>query len=214
MTSTGPTQRRIPLAAKLLYTAFVAVLVPSSTGSEYTPWNFLYFCDVAMLMTLVGVWAESALFVSLVRRGHPGASGGLGRGFPRACHRRRARHRHDRLHVQSDIPLFVRGLSSFHGWLPFLLWCLVGVGLRSARGAGAVDHRRGAVCWSASFRPPASPAAAPNQPVNINYVFGMERRKPQTRRARTVADGADGINVVGFHLPTHAVLTRVCRPAQ
>ena len=42
---------RIPLVVKLLYTAFVCVLVPIY-WHLYGPTNFLYFCDVALLLTV------------------------------------------------------------------------------------------------------------------------------------------------------------------
>ena len=42
---------RVPLWLKLAYTLFVAVLVPVY-WHHYTPLNFLYFCDVALLMTV------------------------------------------------------------------------------------------------------------------------------------------------------------------
>lgn len=55
---------RIPLWVKLAYTAFVCVLVPHYLWA-YGPTNFLYFCDVALLMTLVAVWRESSLWASM-----------------------------------------------------------------------------------------------------------------------------------------------------
>src|SRR4051794_10287235 len=55
---------RIPLAVKLVYTAFVAVLVPYYWVT-YTPWNFLFFCDVALLMALVALWREDSLLASI-----------------------------------------------------------------------------------------------------------------------------------------------------
>jgi hypothetical protein len=41
---------RLPLALKLVYTAFMAVLVPVY-WHYYGPTNFLYFCDVALFLT-------------------------------------------------------------------------------------------------------------------------------------------------------------------
>jgi hypothetical protein len=55
---------RIPLTVKIVYTAFVAVLVPYYWVT-YTPWNFLYFCDVALLLTVVAIWTENALLISM-----------------------------------------------------------------------------------------------------------------------------------------------------
>jgi hypothetical protein len=205
--------RRIPLAAKLLYTAFVAVLVPFY-WREYTPWNFLYFCDVALLMTLVGVWTESALLISLPAVGIlvpqaiwivdflAYAIGGV--------------------HITGmtsymfnpDIPLFVRALSSFHGWLPLVLvWCLIRLGYdrRAVPLQPVLAVTLLLVCF---FFGPAGPVAgaASNHAVNINYVFGMDDQAPQTRIAPGVwLLALMAINVIGFHMPTHALLKRVCR---
>ena len=41
----------------------MAVLIPVYLY-HYGPTNFLYFCDVAILMTLVAVWIESPLLIS------------------------------------------------------------------------------------------------------------------------------------------------------
>ena len=92
---------------------------------EYTPWNFLYFCDVALLMTLVGVWTERSIWISLAA---------VGILMPQALWvtdflLRAVAGVHltgmTSYMFNSGIPLFVRGLSSFHGWPPFLLVWLV-----------------------------------------------------------------------------------------
>ena len=59
---------RVPLAVKLGYTAFMAVLVPVY-WANYGPTNFLYFCDVALFLTLAAVWTESALLASMAAVG-------------------------------------------------------------------------------------------------------------------------------------------------
>src|SRR5262245_45123337 len=62
--SLAPATPRIPLWLKLVYTAFMAVLVP--VYLTYYGWtNFLYFCDVALILTLIGIWRESPLLVSM-----------------------------------------------------------------------------------------------------------------------------------------------------
>ena len=55
-----PSQHKIPLAVKLIYTAFMAVLIPFYL-KEYGPTNFLYFCDVALFFTLAAVWTEKPI---------------------------------------------------------------------------------------------------------------------------------------------------------
>ena len=64
LTSASPAEPRIPLWLKLAYTAFMAVLVPVY-WHYYGPTNFLYFCDVALILTLVGIWIESPLLISM-----------------------------------------------------------------------------------------------------------------------------------------------------
>ena len=45
---------RLPLPFKLAYTAFMAVLIPVY-WYYYGPTNFLYFCDVTLIITLVAI---------------------------------------------------------------------------------------------------------------------------------------------------------------
>src|SRR2546425_12929358 len=61
---TTATKGRIPSWVKVAYSVFVAVLVPCYWVT-YTPWNFLYFCDIALLVTAVAIWIESPLLVSM-----------------------------------------------------------------------------------------------------------------------------------------------------
>ena len=104
---------RLPLWLKLAYTAFMAVLIPVY-WYYYGPTNFLYFCDVALIITLVGIWTESALLVSMCAVGilAPQALwvidflGNLV-GLP-------ITGMTDYM-MQSDRSLFLRGLSLFHG---------------------------------------------------------------------------------------------------
>ena len=56
--------RRIPYWLKVAYSVFVAILVPSYWVT-YSPWNFLYFCDVALLVTAVAIWIENPLLISM-----------------------------------------------------------------------------------------------------------------------------------------------------
>src|ERR1700704_6151521 len=56
--------KHLPLWLKLAYSAFMAILIPVY-WYWYGPTNFLYFCDVATILTLVGIWIESPLLVSM-----------------------------------------------------------------------------------------------------------------------------------------------------
>jgi hypothetical protein len=123
--STSLNRRQIPLWLKLAYTAFVAVVIPVY-WVNWTPVNFLYFCDVALLMTLPALWLENCFLVSMMALSItlPQLAWQVdfivypltGRHFPIDL----AGYMFD-----PTEPLFNRGLSFFHFWLPILLVWLV-----------------------------------------------------------------------------------------
>jgi hypothetical protein len=127
MTPDARPRPRVPLTVKLVYTAFVAVLVQNYVVA-YGPSNFCYFCDTALLLTVLAVWAESSLLASapmvgiflpqmvwvvdflstLAGRPLTGMTGYM---------------------FEPTLPLFLRFLSFFHFWLPFfLLWLVIRLG--------------------------------------------------------------------------------------
>jgi hypothetical protein len=61
---TTAASRRVPMWVKLSYSAFVLVLVPPYWVT-YSPWNFLYFCDIALLITAFALWIDSPLLFSM-----------------------------------------------------------------------------------------------------------------------------------------------------
>jgi hypothetical protein len=114
----------IPLWLKLVYTAFVAVLVPFY-WRNYGVANFLWFSDIALLTTLVALWTENRLLASMMAVGvvlpeivwNVGFFGRLLTGYEFggiAGYMFDARQ-----------PLFLRGLSMFHVFLPVLLIWMV-----------------------------------------------------------------------------------------
>lgn len=205
---------RIPHWIKIAYTAFLAVMIPVY-WTNYGPTNFLYFCDVALLLTLVGIWKENALLVSLPAVGIllPQAlwcadflvqlCGGKMTGMTAYM-------------FDADRSLFLRGLSLFHGWLPFLLFYLVrklGYDKRALWGWSIVSV---ALCLVAYFLlPPAGAVLAdPKLPRNVNYVFGMDDAKPQSWMPPLAYLGTWIAALVGIvFIPTHFVLKKVCRAA-
>ena len=205
---------KIPLGIKLLFSAFVAVLVPTY-WHNYGPTNFLYFCDVALLLTLVGVWLESSLLISMCA---------VGILLPQclwlvdfACNLC-GFHLTGMTNYMFNptLPLFTRGLSAFHGWLPLLLiWLLTRVGYdrRALGGWSIVAGVLVLVCYLAM---PAAGAhlANSNIPVNINYVYGFSDTEPQhwVNQNLFVFLWYVFLVCVAF-LPTHLVLRKVCQPA-
>jgi hypothetical protein len=199
---------------KLLYTAFVAVLVPTYL-INYGPTNFLYFCDVALLMTLVAIWTENPLWASAPLVGILAVqilwmidffAVAAGRPLINMTAYMFEEHR----------SFFLRALSFFHFWLPWLLvyicwkvgydrragitWCVLGAVLLL-------------ICYFVMPGPPA-PENNKNLPVNINYVWGLDDEKPQPWM-----DGRLWFCMQLFGLPllvwmpTHWVLRRLLRPA-
>jgi len=197
---------RIPLALKLAFTAFVAVLVPYYWVT-YSPWNFLFFCDVALLITLAALWTENPLVMSLPAVGitlpqmlwafdfltGSRITGMTGYMF------------------DPKLSLFVRGLSGFHGWLPFLLiwgvWRL-GYDRRAFAGWTVIGT---VILLSSFFLAPAPPAPAnhPDFAVNLNYVHGLSDKAPQTWMPSWLWLT---IFLVGFpvlfYLPAHLIFRR------
>lgn len=201
--------RRIPLWFKLAYTAFCAVLIPNYLH-DYGPTNFLYFCDIALLTTLVGIWMESALLVSAPAVGIllPQAlwvidflASAIGIPITGMT-----------AYMFSDkLPLFTRELSFFHFWLPFVLAWLVwrlGYDKRALPLWTVAAWILLCVCYFL-MPPPPPPAANPNLPVNINYVYGMSDAAAQTWMAPQAwfLLLLVGLPVLLF-LPTHVLLKR------
>jgi hypothetical protein len=212
-------QPAVPVVLFFAYTAFMAVLVPVY-AYHYGWTNFLYFCDVSLFLTLYGMWSGRSLPISMAAVGIllPQAlwcadfvwqamasvqcktpSGMTGYMF------------------DANKPLYLRALSFFHGWLPFLLvYLLLRLGY----------DRRALKLWSAvmvllclvayCLLPAAGAALAdPNTPRNVNYVFGMDDAAPQTYLSAPVYLGCWMLFlVVAIYTPTHWLLTKCMRRVQ
>lgn len=211
MTSPSPSPALIPLWAKLAYSVFMAVLVPVY-WANYGPTNFLYFCDIALFLTLAGLWLEKPLLLSLPAvgillpqllwcvdffaqlAGFP-LTGMTGYMFDEAN------------------PLFLRGLSLFHGWLPFLLLWLVlrtGYDRRAFKGWTLIAA---GLCLIAYFLLPPGGDVLPDPklPRNVNYVFGMDDARPQQwMDARLYLVTWIVLLTIIVYLPTHLLLKKIC----
>ena len=177
---TGLRQRKIPLVVKVVVTAFLTVLAPVYLHS-YGPTNFLWFCDAALILTAAGMWLENSLLISMCAVGIlipqclwlvDFVSSLLG------------------FHLlgltsymfDSKLPLFTRGLSLFHGWLPLLLvWLLFHLRYDKRALSAWTVMATGLVLVCYFFTPPAGAHLAdPNIPINLNYVYGFNDQQPQT----------------------------------
>jgi hypothetical protein len=199
---------RIPLWLKIAYTAFMAVLIPVY-WANYGPTNFLYFCDVALLIALVAIWLESPLLVSMCAVGILGSQTLWVIDFLLNIVGIKLTGLTDYMFA-ADHSLFLRSLSLFHGWLPFLLVYLVWRLGYDGRGLPAWTVLAWAlilVCFF--FMPPPRPDAG-LEPVNIDYVWGFSDTEPQHWMP-------PGLWVAGLmilmplilFIPTHLLLRRV-----
>lgn len=177
----------------------------------YGPVNFLWFCDVALLVTLPALWLESP-FLSSVEA--------VAIAFPQLCWAVDFTAHLAGIHLlgladymfDPRIPLFVRALSLFHGWLPFLLLWMVwrlGYDRRALAAQTVLAVVLLAVCFFFT-PPPPHPAASPNAAVNLNWVFGPGEENVQT----WMAPGLYLVLQMAFYplviyLPTHLALTKL-----
>ena len=205
-----PRSNRIPLAAKLACSGFVAVLAPVYLHT-YGPCNFLWFCDAALLLTVAGMWLESPLVISMCA---------VGILVPQSLWLLDFSINLFGIHFLNltsymfdpRLSLFIRGLSLFHGWLPLLLvWLLNRLGY----------DKRGLLAWTVFaaalvlacylFTPPAGAHLAnPNAPININYTYGFNEQRPQKWiNQNFYVILWIGALWLGAYFPTHLVLRRI-----
>lgn len=171
---------RLPLWTKLVFTAFMAVLVPVYLR-DYGWTNFLYFCDVALFCTLIALWTEKPIWAS---------APAVGILFPQLLWMLDFLGSAVGLPItgmtgymfDSKLPLFTRGLSFFHFWLPIVLVWLVWKLGYDRRALGRWTLAAWALMlFSYNFLPaPPAPKDNPGLPVNVDYVFGLNDTAPQT----------------------------------
>jgi len=170
----------VPFWLKLSYTAFMAVWVPVY-WFYYGPTNFVYFCDTCLFLTLVAIWTENALLASM---------GAVGLLVPQFLWCIDFGAELLGLHLtgltgymfDSHRSLFLRALSLFHGWLPFLLIFLVlrlGYDRRALKTWTVLSVL---LCLIAFFLLPPAGAhlSDPLLPLNVNLVCGFDDAHPQT----------------------------------
>jgi hypothetical protein len=200
----------IPIWVKVAYFAFVALVVPFYWVT-YSPWNFLYFCDIALLVTAVAIWIESPLLVSMQALAITVLQLIWVADF--LCRLIAGVHITGvtAYMLDSSIPVFLRALSLFHGWLPFfLLWLVSRLGY-DRRALGAQSVVAIVVLLISYLVAPAPPPSAdhPNWAVNINYVYGLDDKHPQTMMSPRLWLLFLMAVAVAIYLPTHFVLRRL-----
>jgi hypothetical protein len=188
----------IPLWLKLSYTIFVAATVAVYVV-KYPLWNFLWFSDIALIVTVPALWLESSLLASMTLVGvllpelFWNASF-----FLRLLTGKRLGGLTDYMFDHTK-PLYLRAISLFHVFLPLLLlWMAARLGY---------DTR----AWIAQTALalvvlPLTYLLVDPEVENVNWVFGWGA-KPQTRVPPLAYLGGImvGSPIVVF-FPTHLLL--------
>lgn len=202
-----PSRSAFPLWLKLAYTLFLCVLV-AVYWPAYGPANFLWFCDAAAIVTGLALWLQSpllagsqavAMTISQTVWTLDFLTGGRLLGI--------SAYMFDR-----NIHLYVRALSTFHLWLPFLLlWMVWRLGY-DRRSVWLQTFLCGAVLI-ASFllTDPRQPRRGyPYESVNVNRVFGLQ---PVTVQHGMPPVAYLALQIVLYPLcvywPTHLVFKRI-----
>ena len=187
----------IPLWIKVAYTLMVAVIVPVYLA-YYGPANFLWFSDVALVVTGVALWLESPLLVSMMTVGVllPELLWNI-TVFTRLLTGVRVSGLADYM-FDTRIPKWIRALSLFHVVLPVLmLWMLHRLGY-DPRALPAQT----ALAWV--ILPLTYAVTKPED--NINWVYG-----PGARPQRQISPPLYLAFVLIFfplivYVPTHLLL--------
>jgi len=169
---------RVPPLLKVAYTAFMAVLVPLY-WRYFGPTDFLYFCNVALILTWIAIWPENALLISMCAVGIVVPQllwvidfASIAAGFPLIGI--------TNYMFDAGNSLLLRLLSLFHVWLPLLLVYLVRKTGYDRRGFWlwtTLSWGLLLICFFAMPAPTPNPRLAP---VNINYVWGLNNMAAQT----------------------------------
>jgi len=187
----------IPLWIKITYTLF-AVITVAVYAVKYPPGNFLWFSDIALVLTAPALWLESGLLASTLAVGTllPEVFWNAGF-FGRLFTGKRLAGLTDYM-FDAQKPRYLRALSLFHVFLPvLLLWMIARLGYSpKALIAQTV------LAWT--VLPLTYVTTDPEK--NINWVFG-----PGTvQRNRLSAMLYLGLLMIAFpvlvYLPTHLLL--------
>ncbi len=199
----NPSTLAIPPALAITHTGFVMVLVPIY-WRHYGPGNFLWFSDVALLLSVPALWLRSSFLASTQLVGVivletlwlvDFTTGVLARKTPIGL----ASYMFDR-----RLPRLLRALSLFHLWLTPVLILVVS---RTGYDRRALKYQT-VLTWvillaSWRFTRPAD---------NVNWVHSHRKDARTSRgRAGVVALLMVAIPLV-FQLPAHLLLKRLFRP--
>ncbi len=186
----------LELWVKVAYTLLVALILPVYFV-HYGPANFLWFSDIALVVTAVALWLESRLLASTMAVAvllpellwNVSFFGRLVAGM----------HISDLAAYMFDpkLPRFLRALSLFHVILPIvLLWMLHELGYDSR-----AWFLQTVLAWVVL---PTTYALKPKE--NINWVFGLGEKPQRRMHPRLYLALLMLLFPLCIYLPTHVAL--------
>jgi len=194
--------QQIPLGLKVSVTLFVYLLIPVY-WVQYGPGNFLWFSDLALLLTVPALWLESALLASIILLGvgllevvwiidfavrlFTGVSlAGLSRYM-----------------FNPRISRFIRALSFFHIALPvILLWMVYRLGYDSR--ALALQTLLAWIVLPMSYL-----LTEPSE--NVNWVYGFRNKRQSFMPAPLYVGLLMALFPLVIYFPTHLLLKTLFR---
>jgi hypothetical protein len=157
----------IPLWIKIVYTLF-AVITVAVYAVKYPLGNFLWFSDIALVLTVPALWLESSLLASMMAVGVLLPEGFWNAGyFGRLLTGKRLEGLTD---YMFDVrkPRYLRALSLFHVFLPVLLvWMVSRLGY-----APQALMAQTILAWIVLLLT----YWLTDPSLNVNWVFGPEKR--------------------------------------
>ena len=192
----------VPLGLKVIYTLFVFALVPIY-WRQYGPVNFLWFSDIALLALVPALWLESALLFSMMAVSVVFFEALWNIDFFFRLATGKSFVGLSAYMFDAEIPLFIRGLSGFHIFLPLLLlWMLYRLGY---------DQR--AFVWQTIVAIVVLPLSylVSNAQENVNWVYGFRRNPQRILPAPLFVVLLMLLFPLVVYLPTHILFTRIFR---
>jgi len=194
----------IPLGLKVVYTIFVCALVPIYLRA-YGPANFLWFSDIALLALVPALWLENGLLVSMLAISVVFFEVLWNLDFFFRLATAKSLIGLSAYMFDPGIPLFIRGLSSFHIALPLLLlWMVHRLGY---------DHR--AFLWQTIVALVVLPFSyrVSNARENVNWVYGLGENPQRILPAPLFVILLMLLFPLAVYLPTHLLFARIFRVA-
>ncbi len=190
-------------ALKILHTAFVCLLLPVY-WFQYGPQNFLWFCDIALLASVVARWGKSRLIASTQALSVLIFDALWSIDFLGSLFAGRSIMGLSTFMFDAAYPIELRLLSLFHLWLPWLLISLVF--------QYGYDRRalviQSIVCWVVLLLSYSVSTAE----ENLNWVFRLGETDLSLSPVAYLALLMIAIPIC-FYLPAHVLLLRWTRAA-